>query len=152
LQEATGGASVISTQGSGGETGRDPSGGGSSGRGSPGGAPVGGSAPVGGAAGASGGQGAGAPAAGGTSGAARTPDAGPSRGPTPPRGGTSFPFPQNRESSRCVYPRGYRNEGVQAAYEKWRTDTVTANGASGHLRVQRPNEPGLEQGSTVSEG
>ena len=29
---------------------------------------------------------------------------------------------------------------------------MTASGAGGHLRVQRPNEPGLEQNSTVSEG
>lgn len=108
-----------------------------------GGVPGTGSAPprAGGAAGASG-----APGTGGA------PDAGPIRGPTPARDGTRFPFPQNRESARCVYPTGYRNDRVQAAYQKWKTDTVTASGASGHLRVQRPNEPGLEKGSTVSEG
>jgi endo-1,4-beta-D-glucanase Y len=87
-----------------------------------------------------------APGTGGTA------DAAPARGPAPSRDGTRFPFPQNRESSRCVYPRGYRNDRVQAAFAKWKTDTVTASGAGGHLRVQRPNEPGLEQGSTVSEG
>jgi endo-1,4-beta-D-glucanase Y len=97
-----------------------------------------------GAAGASSGGFAGAPGA--------AVDAGPSRGPTPARSGVKFPFPQNREGARCVYPRGYRNERVEAAYVKWKADTVTANGAGGHLRVQRPNEPGLAPNSTVSEG
>ncbi len=76
----------------------------------------------------------------------------PSRGPTPATAGTSFPFPQNRESSRCTYPSGYDNADVTAAYEQWRADTVTATGANGFLRVQRPNEPGLAPNSTVSEG
>lgn len=79
-------------------------------------------------------------------------EAGPSRGPTPPRDGVQFPFPQNRESSHCAYPRAYRNEQVQSAYMTWKSDTVTEAGAGGHLRVQRPNEPGLEPNSTVSEG
>ena len=39
-----------------------------------------------------------------------------------------------------------------AAYDKWKTDTVTADGAGGHLRVKRPKDPGLEPNSTVSEG
>ena len=79
-------------------------------------------------------------------------EAGPWRGPTPPRDGIRFPFPQNRESANCVYPSAYRNEDVQAAYENWRNATVTSDGAGGHLRVRRPNEPGLEPNSTVSEG
>jgi endo-1,4-beta-D-glucanase Y len=63
-----------------------------------------------------------------------------------------FPFPQNRQSPHCVYPRVYRNEDVQAAYEIWKDTNVTSQGAGGHLRVSRPNEPGLEPNSTVSEG
>jgi endo-1,4-beta-D-glucanase Y len=39
-----------------------------------------------------------------------------------------------------------------AAYAKWKADTVTSSGAGGFRRVQRPNEPGLLPGSTVSEG
>src|SRR5580704_8809490 len=65
------------------------------------------------------------------------------RGPTPATPGTNFPFPQNRESSRCTYPAGYDNDDVTAAYQQWKADTVTATGANGFLRVQRPNEPGL---------
>jgi endo-1,4-beta-D-glucanase Y len=79
-------------------------------------------------------------------------DAGLTRGPTPPRAGANFPFPQNRETPRCSYPRAYQNRDVEAAYARWKADTVTAQGAGGHLRVQRPAEPGLEPNSTVSEG
>ncbi|HEX7598014.1 MAG TPA: glycosyl hydrolase family 8, partial [Polyangia bacterium] len=76
----------------------------------------------------------------------------PSRGPAPATAGHKYPFPQNRENSRCVYPTLYRNEDVQAAYTQWKNDTVTSDGANGFRRVKRPNEPGLEQNSTVSEG
>ena len=79
-------------------------------------------------------------------------DSGPSRGPTPPQPGIRFPFPQNRMSSGCIYPTGYRNEDVVAAYTQWKADTVTSAGAGGHLRVRRPRDPGLEADSTVSEG
>ena len=74
------------------------------------------------------------------------------RGPTPPSQGTNFPFPQNRQSSDCTYPSRYDNADVTAAYQQWKTDTVTSTGANGFLRVQRPHEPGLEPNSTVSEG
>ena len=77
----------------------------------------------------------------------------PTRGPTPSQPGVKFPFPQNRENSRCIYPNLYRNEDVQAAYAQWKTDTVTSDGATPFRRVKRPNEPGtLEPNSTVSEG
>ncbi len=77
----------------------------------------------------------------------------PTRGPTPSQPGVKFPFPQNRENSRCIYPNLYRNEDVQAAYTQWKNDTVTSDGADGFRRVKRPNEPGtLEPNSTVSEG
>jgi endo-1,4-beta-D-glucanase Y len=79
-------------------------------------------------------------------------DSGPSRGPTPALPGIRFPFPQNRMSAGCIYPTGYRNEDVVAAYNQWRTDTVTSAGAGGHLRIRRPNDPGLDNDSTVSEG
>jgi endo-1,4-beta-D-glucanase Y len=74
------------------------------------------------------------------------------RGPTPATEQANFPFPQNREFENCTYPTRYDNAHVVAAFEKWKTDTVTADGASGHLRVKRPSEPGLEPNSTVSEG
>ena len=52
---------------------------------------------------------------------------------------------------RCSYPN-YKNSDVVAAYQRWKTDTVTSSGAGGHQRVQRPKEPGLAPNSTVSEG
>lgn len=76
----------------------------------------------------------------------------PMRGPTPAANGANFPFPQNRESPNCTYPTAYENADVVAAFDKWKADTVTSNGAGGFRRVQRPNEPGLEPNSTVSEG
>jgi endo-1,4-beta-D-glucanase Y len=82
---------------------------------------------------------------------------GPTRGPTPPSGGVNFPFPQNRESSGCVYPTGYVNDQVRAAYDKWKLDTVTSAGAGGFRRVKRTQSDysgasGLALESTVSEG
>lgn len=125
----------------------------------------GGTSATGGAAGAGGG---GAGGAGGTSStggsggvggtvadaAADTPDVPPpSRGPTPATPGHKYPFPQNRESSRCTYPTQYRNEDVKAIYTQWKNNNVTSDGANGFRRVKRPNEPGtLEKNSTVSEG
>jgi endo-1,4-beta-D-glucanase Y len=79
-------------------------------------------------------------------------DAALSRGPTPATASASFPFPQSRQSSRCTYPSRYDNADVTAAYQQWKSDTVTSSGANGFLRVQRPNDPGLAAGSTVSEG
>ncbi|HEX3772362.1 MAG TPA: glycosyl hydrolase family 8 [Polyangiaceae bacterium] len=117
---------------------------------------VGGDAPSAGAA-AGGDAGAtGAPAVPNDAGGA-SPDAGaaamaPSRGPTPAEPGVAFPFPQNRESANCSYPSRYDNADVTAAYQQWKTDTVTSAGANGFLRVQRPHEPGLQPNSTVSEG
>jgi endo-1,4-beta-D-glucanase Y len=84
----------------------------------------------------------------------------PPRGPTPAMTGINFPFPQNREmSSRCVYPTGYLNADVMAAYAQWKNDLVTTNGAGGTTgarRVQRtasdPVGMYTPAGSTVSEG
>ncbi|HEX4449043.1 MAG TPA: glycosyl hydrolase family 8 [Polyangiaceae bacterium] len=75
-----------------------------------------------------------------------------SRGPRPATPSASFPFPQNREGSHCTYPQAYDNADAQAAYQQWKTDTVTSTGAGGFQRVQRPHEPGLQPDSTVSEG
>ena len=79
---------------------------------------------------------------GGSGGGAGTGGGAPTRGPTPAVNGVNFPFPQNRESSRCVYPTGYLNAHVVAAYEQWKADTVTSEGAGGARRVQRlPSDP-----------
>jgi endo-1,4-beta-D-glucanase Y len=41
---------------------------------------------------------------------------------------------------------------VRRAFQAWKDELVTADGAGGHLRVRRPNSPGAEVNSTVSEG
>jgi endo-1,4-beta-D-glucanase Y len=74
------------------------------------------------------------------------------RGPTRAMPGVNFPFPQNRQSPRCAYP-GYRNSDVRAAFDWWKKQMVTSEGAGGHLRVKRmPTDTGLDPASTVSEG
>jgi endo-1,4-beta-D-glucanase Y len=117
------------------------------------GGPSTGSTSSSGGAAASNGGGPAVPTATGSGGAGgAAPDVVLTRGPTPAANGANFPFPQNRQLPNCVYPANYDNDHVVAAFEKWKTDTVTADGASGHLRVKRPMEPGLEPNSTVSEG
>ena len=74
-------------------------------------------------------------------------------GPTKATATAKFPFPQNRfKTANCTYPTKIINDDVLAVYNQWKTDLVTADGARGFRRVKRPNEPGLEKNSTVSEG
>ncbi len=77
------------------------------------------------------------------------------RGPTPAANGVNFPFPQNRHSEFCNYPTNYDNADVVAAFEKWKADVVTADGANGALRIRRlESDPVIQDDvhSTVSEG
>ncbi len=68
-----------------------------------------------------------------SAGAAGSPDP---LGPTPSSATAKFPFPQNRFSTNCKYP-AFHNSDVRAAYQWWKNDMVTADGAGGHLRVKR---------------
>jgi endo-1,4-beta-D-glucanase Y len=72
-------------------------------------------------------------------------------GTTAPSGPAAFPFPQNRKLPFCSLPTVYDNAKVRAAYEAWKQATVTSDGASGFLRVKKPDS-GSVIGSTVSEG
>jgi hypothetical protein len=121
-------------------------GGGSSGSGGNGG--TGGSAS--GSGGSSGGSGGSAGAAGGpmTDAGVRPPEA----GANAPDAGGRFPFPQNQRLARCTYPAAANVADARRAYDAWKSELVTSNGAGGHLRVRRPNSPGAEVDSTVSEG
>lgn len=65
--------------------------------------------------------------------------------------GARFPFPQNAPSAHCVFPSNYDNADVRAAYDVWKETVVTSGGASGHLRVRKPDS-GTQIDSTVSEG
>ncbi|MBN1611064.1 MAG: hypothetical protein JW940_30815 [Polyangiaceae bacterium] len=114
-----------------------------------------GGALTGGAGGSTGGNGGSVATSGGTDpgSAGETATGGGSpRGPTPPTATSKFPFPQNRESSHCIYPFAYDNQDVKDVYAAWKNDLVTSDGAGGFRRVKRPAEPGLEVNSTVSEG
>lgn len=64
----------------------------------------------------------------------------------------AFPFPQDRRHGPCVYPSNADAADVKKAYEAWKSELVTSEGAGGHLRVRRPNSPGGQVDSTVSEG
>src|SRR5262252_2530734 len=69
-----------------------------------------------------------------------------------PDGGGRFPFPQNMRLSRCTYPAAANAADARRAYDAWKSELVTSSGAGGHLRVRRPNSPGGEVDSSVSEG
>jgi endo-1,4-beta-D-glucanase Y len=66
-------------------------------------------------------------------------------------GGAAFPFPEEQRSALCQYPAGTRSADASAAFEKWKTDLVTGDGAGGFLRVRRPDSSGAIDSSN-SEG
>jgi Glycosyl hydrolases family 8 len=66
--------------------------------------------------------------------------------------GAHYPFPQNERVASCTYPSAANADDASRAYQAWKSELVTSDGAGGHLRVQRPNSPGAEPNSTVSEG
>lgn len=68
------------------------------------------------------------------------------------KNGARFPFPQNQRMSRCTYATNADPADAERAYSAWKSELLTASGAGGHLRVRRPNSPGGELNSTVSEG
>ncbi len=63
----------------------------------------------------------------------------------------AFPFPQNLKGKYCTYPAGYDNSTVTAAYQDWKTTTVTSDGAGAYARVQKPDSGSVTH-STASEG
>jgi len=98
----------------------------------------------GGASGAStGGSNAGS-ASGGASGAATGGSGGAS-------GGSGGAAAGAKGLGACTLPAGAKFADVEAAYQKWKTDLLTAEGAGGFLRVRRPNS-GTQVNSSNSEG
>lgn len=63
--------------------------------------------------------------------------------------GPPYAFPQGYRSPHCTYPTGADPMKAKAAYERWKTELVTQEGAGENLRVRRPNN---ENDTTVSEG
>jgi endo-1,4-beta-D-glucanase Y len=170
---ATGGAAPISTGGTPGNAGNPGANGGTPATPTNGGSATGG-API---AGATNGGNAGSTSAGGAGGAANggSSNAGSTSGGMATSGGAglggnagsggmntagsggkigtgSHQFPENQRLERCTYPTNANPADVVKAYERFKTEIVTSDGARGFLRVKRPNSPGAEVNSTVSEG
>lgn len=61
-------------------------------------------------------------------------------------------FPRNQRLASCRYPQAARHEDVVTAYQRWRGEIVTGEGAHGMLRPRRPDTPDGVANSTVSEG
>jgi len=55
-------------------------------------------------------------------------------------------------AGNCMPPAGANPADAMAAYNKWKADLVTSDGAGGFLRVRRPNSASAVVDSTVSEG
>lgn len=63
-----------------------------------------------------------------------------------------FPFPRNQRLSHCTYPRAANSDDVRRAFQAFREEIVTSDGALGFLRTRRPDTPDGVANSTVSEG
>ena len=63
-----------------------------------------------------------------------------------------YPFPHPRKLEHLCYPAAASADDVRRAFEAWRAEIVTADGARGFLRARRPDTPDGVANSTVSEG
>ncbi|HWO09529.1 MAG TPA: glycosyl hydrolase family 8 [Polyangiaceae bacterium] len=63
-----------------------------------------------------------------------------------------FPFPRNQRLSHLTYPSQADAGDARAAFERWRDEIVTTEGARGGVRTRRPDTPDGQANSTVSEG
>jgi endo-1,4-beta-D-glucanase Y len=63
--------------------------------------------------------------------------------------GPPYAFPQGYRSPHCSYPAGADPAKARQAYDRWKTELVTNEGAGENLRVRRPAN---EMDTTVSEG
>ncbi len=63
-----------------------------------------------------------------------------------------FPFPRNQRLASCSYPESANEEHALRAFQRFRQEIVTADGACGFLRTRRPDTPDGQVNSTVSEG
>ena len=90
----------------------------------------------------------------GTAGSSAGAGAGGSGGATAGAGGAAGTAPAVviPGAGNCTPPTGANAADARAAYDKFKTDIVTSDGAGGFLRVRRPNSSGAVVNSTVSEG
>src|SRR5262245_25601650 len=61
-------------------------------------------------------------------------------------------FPKSDFAAHCAYTTDGKPADGTRAFERWKSELVTSDGAGGHLRVIRPNTPDGQKNSTVSEG
>lgn len=72
--------------------------------------------------------------------------------PVPVVSSGKYPFPREPAISQfCARPVAASGQAVKDAYEAWKVATLSSEGASGFLRVRKPDS-GTVIGSTVSEG
>ena len=62
------------------------------------------------------------------------------------------PFPHNQRLQHCIYPTQANHADVLVAFQRFRDEIVTSEGACGFLRTRRPDTPDGVVDSTVSEG
>lgn len=63
-----------------------------------------------------------------------------------------YPFPHTRKLEHLCYPSAANTDDARRAFDAWRSEIVTADGARGFLRARRPDTPDGVANSTVSEG
>ena len=63
-----------------------------------------------------------------------------------------YRFPHDQRLAHCAYPTAADHRDVLRAFATFRAEIVTADGARGFLRTQRPDTPDGAANSTVSEG
>jgi hypothetical protein len=63
-----------------------------------------------------------------------------------------YPFPHSRRLEGLCYPSQANPDDVLCAFQAWRQEIITADGARGFLRARRPDTPDGVANSTVSEG
>jgi len=63
-----------------------------------------------------------------------------------------FPFPHNQRLAHCYYPGQADAADARRAFQNWRHEIVTSDGARGFVRTRRPDTPDGQANSTVSEG
>ena len=92
---------------------------------------------------------AGGGAGGATAGASGAATGGAATPPVVSMVGKPYTFPQNKRSTYCSYPAAVDPNQAKLAYERWKAELVTSEGAGDALRVRRPAN---EEDTTVSEG
>jgi endo-1,4-beta-D-glucanase Y len=63
-----------------------------------------------------------------------------------------YPFPHNQRLPHCSYPEAAHHNDAVRAFQAFKSEIITRDGARGFARTQRPDTPDGVPHSTVSEG